>query len=317
MAYHTIVKGDADAAMAGAEVVVKGRYVSDASQGVPIEPRAVIAQWQGDQVTIWSSTQVPYAARAGVAATLQVPEAERAHRRAAARRRASAPSATCTSRARSPRSRARPKRPVKLVFCREEEFRVIAQRREGIAMEFETGVTRDGQLVARKAHARARQGRVLRRGRVPRADGGDARLRPVRDRQRRRRGAPQLHEQPAVGLGPGAHRATGVLGARAAHGRGRRGDRDGPGRAPPPHADRRGRRGAHAPGLRPRRHEGHAREGRRDDRLRPRSARRRGDRRRGRLVAVHGRRRRAPTCSSTATAAARSSPAPRRTAAAP
>ena len=76
MAYHTIVKGDADAAMAGAEVVVKGRYVSDASQGVPIEPRAVVAQWQGDQVTIWSSTQVPYAARAGVAQTLQIPEAD-------------------------------------------------------------------------------------------------------------------------------------------------------------------------------------------------------------------------------------------------
>ena len=75
MAYHTIVKGDADAAMAGADVVVKGRYVSDASQGVPIEPRAVVAQWQGDKVTIWSSTQVPYAARAGVAQTLQIPEA--------------------------------------------------------------------------------------------------------------------------------------------------------------------------------------------------------------------------------------------------
>ncbi|HEV8251200.1 MAG TPA: molybdopterin cofactor-binding domain-containing protein, partial [Gaiellaceae bacterium] len=42
-------------------------------------------------------------------------------------------------------------RPVKLVFSREEEFRAIAQRREGIAMEFETGVMRDGRLVARKA----------------------------------------------------------------------------------------------------------------------------------------------------------------------
>src|SRR5262245_30899387 len=42
MAYHTIVKGDADAAMTGADVVVKGRYVSNAAQGVPIEPRAVI-----------------------------------------------------------------------------------------------------------------------------------------------------------------------------------------------------------------------------------------------------------------------------------
>ena len=54
MAYHTIVKGDADAAMDGAEVVVKSHYRSDASQGVPIEPRAVVAQWQGDKVTVWS-----------------------------------------------------------------------------------------------------------------------------------------------------------------------------------------------------------------------------------------------------------------------
>ena len=43
-------------------------------QGVPIEPRAVIAQWQGDKVTVWTSTQVPFAARAGVAHTLQIPE---------------------------------------------------------------------------------------------------------------------------------------------------------------------------------------------------------------------------------------------------
>src|SRR5262249_61354613 len=75
-ACHTIVKGDADSAMAAADVVVKGRYVSDASQGVPIEPRAVVAQWHGDKVTIWSSTQVPYAARAGVAQTLAIPESD-------------------------------------------------------------------------------------------------------------------------------------------------------------------------------------------------------------------------------------------------
>src|SRR4029078_6614377 len=39
----------------------------------------------------------------------------------------------------------------RLVFAREEELKVIAQRREGIAMDFETGVTRDGRLVARRA----------------------------------------------------------------------------------------------------------------------------------------------------------------------
>jgi CO/xanthine dehydrogenase Mo-binding subunit len=150
MAYHTIVKGDADAAMDGAEVVVKSQYRSDASQGVPIEPRAVVAQWQGDKVTIWSSTQVPYAARAGVAQTLEVPEADvriivpllgggfgakcdlHFEGQVAAIARAA-------------------QRPVRLVFSREEEFKAIAQRREGISMEFETGVTRDGTLVARRS----------------------------------------------------------------------------------------------------------------------------------------------------------------------
>jgi CO/xanthine dehydrogenase Mo-binding subunit len=150
MAYHTIVKGDADAAMATADVVVKGRYVSDASQGVPIEPRAVIAQWQGDKVTIWSSTQVPYAARAGVAQTLQVPEADV---RIVVPLLGGGFGAKCDMHFEGQigaLARAA-KRPVKLVFSRQEEFTAIAQRREGIVMEFETGVNRDGHIVARRA----------------------------------------------------------------------------------------------------------------------------------------------------------------------
>src|SRR5947207_4317059 len=150
IAYHTIVKGDADSALAQADVVVRGRYESDASQGVPIEPRAVVAEWQGDQVTIWSSTQVPYAARAGVSQTLEVPEA---NVRVVVPLLGGGFGAKCdlhfeaqvAALARAAR------RPVKLVFSREEEFTAIAQRREGIVMEFETGATRDGRLVARKA----------------------------------------------------------------------------------------------------------------------------------------------------------------------
>jgi CO/xanthine dehydrogenase Mo-binding subunit len=150
IAYHTIVKGDADAAMATADLVVRGRYQSDASQGVPIEPRAVLADWRGDEVTIWSSTQVPYAARAGVAQTLQIPEA---NVRVIVPLLGGGFGAKCdlhfeaqvAALARAAR------RPVKLVFSREEEFRAIAQRREGIVMEFETGATRNGHLVARRA----------------------------------------------------------------------------------------------------------------------------------------------------------------------
>ncbi len=149
LGYSTVVKGDADAAMARADVVVKGRYVTDSSQGAPIEPRALLAQWEGDRVTVWSSTQVPYAARAGVAHVLQIPQSHvriivpllgggfgskcdfhyEAHVAALARAAG---------------------RPVKLVFSREEEFIAPDHRREGMVIELETGARRDGTLVARR-----------------------------------------------------------------------------------------------------------------------------------------------------------------------
>lgn len=149
LGHSTIVKGDAAAAMAEADVVVRSRYVADGSHGVPIEPRAVVAQWQGDRVTVWSSTQTPFIARSGVAYTLGIPESKvriivpllgggfgskcdfhyEAHVAALARAAG---------------------RPVKLVFSREEEFIAPDHRRESIAIELETGVRRDGAIVARR-----------------------------------------------------------------------------------------------------------------------------------------------------------------------
>jgi CO/xanthine dehydrogenase Mo-binding subunit len=145
----TIVKGDADAAMATAEVVVKGRYVTDASQGAPIEPRALLAQWEGDRVTVWSSTQVPYAARAGVAHVLQIPQS---HVRIVVPLLGGGFGSKCDFHyeghvAALARAAGRP---VKLVFSREEEFIAPDHRREGMVIELETGARRDGTLVARR-----------------------------------------------------------------------------------------------------------------------------------------------------------------------
>ena len=149
LGYSTIVKGDADAAMASADVVVKGRYVTDASQGAPIEPRALLAQWEGDRVTIWSSTQVPYAARAGVAHVLQIPQS---HVRIVVPLLGGGFGSKCDFHyeghvAALARAAGRP---VKLVFSREEEFIAPDHRREGMVIELETGARRDGTLVARR-----------------------------------------------------------------------------------------------------------------------------------------------------------------------
>jgi CO/xanthine dehydrogenase Mo-binding subunit len=149
LGYSTIVKGDADAGMAEAEVVVRGRYVSDASQGAPIEPRALLAQWQGDKVTIWTSTQVPYAARAGVAHVLQIPQS---HVRIVVPLLGGGFGSKCDFHyeghvAALARAAGRP---VKLVFSREEEFIAPDHRREGMVIELETGARADGTLVARR-----------------------------------------------------------------------------------------------------------------------------------------------------------------------
>jgi CO/xanthine dehydrogenase Mo-binding subunit len=150
LGFSTIVSGDVDAALASADVIVEGRYVTDPVQGVPIEPRAIVAEWQGDKVTVWSSTQVPYVARAGVAQVLGIPES---------RVRVVVPllgggfGAKCDFHfeghvAALARAAGRP---VKLVFSRREEFVAVGHRREGMVIELTTGARGDGTIVARRA----------------------------------------------------------------------------------------------------------------------------------------------------------------------
>lgn len=146
--FSSIAHGDAAAVMAEAETIITSRYIADASHATPIEPRAVLAQWEGRKLTIWTSTQVPFDARAGVCETLELPTNQvriivphlgggfggkcgfhfEAHVAALARAAG---------------------RPVKLVFSREEEFMAPDRRREGMVVELTTGLTAEGTIAAR------------------------------------------------------------------------------------------------------------------------------------------------------------------------
>jgi CO/xanthine dehydrogenase Mo-binding subunit len=146
----TIVKGDAAAALAAAPVVVRERYVADMAHPVPIEPHAVTADWSGDRVTVYSSTQVPFLARSMTAQVLEIPEHKvrvvvshlgggfggkcdfhfEAHVAALAR--------AC-------------RRPVRLVLTRREEFVAPDKVTHAMVVDLTTGVTEDGRILAREA----------------------------------------------------------------------------------------------------------------------------------------------------------------------
>ncbi len=146
----TVVKGDAAAALAAAPHVIRERYLTDGSHAVPIEPRSVLAEWHGDQVTIHSSTQVPFSARAHVAGTLGIPEN---------RVRIIVPilgggfGGKCEGHI-EPHVAALAKaarRPVRIVYDRRAEMIGSDHRRERMVIDLETGVAADGTLLARRA----------------------------------------------------------------------------------------------------------------------------------------------------------------------
>lgn len=146
----TIVKGDAAAAMAGAPVVVRERYVADMAHPVPIEPHSVTADWSGDRVTIWSSTQVPFYARTKTAEVLGIPE----HRvRVVVSHLGGGFGGKCDFHfeAHVAALAKASRRPVRLVLSRREEFIAPDKTTHAMVVDVATGVSEDGRILARTA----------------------------------------------------------------------------------------------------------------------------------------------------------------------
>jgi aerobic carbon-monoxide dehydrogenase large subunit len=66
--------GDVDAAFGGAPVVVERDYRQQRLIPCAMEPRSVVAQWVGEEVTLWSATQIPHVLRFALAAFFGIPE---------------------------------------------------------------------------------------------------------------------------------------------------------------------------------------------------------------------------------------------------
>ncbi len=63
-------RGDVDAVFARAPIVLSERFTHGRCAAVPLEPRGVVADWDGDTLTVWASTQTPSILRTALAASL-------------------------------------------------------------------------------------------------------------------------------------------------------------------------------------------------------------------------------------------------------
>lgn len=70
-------RGDVEAALAGAAVVVEGRYTTEPVHQGYIEPHACVASWNGDgQAQIWCSSQGHFVVRSLTASVLAIPQSD-------------------------------------------------------------------------------------------------------------------------------------------------------------------------------------------------------------------------------------------------
>jgi aerobic carbon-monoxide dehydrogenase large subunit len=66
--------GDVDAAFARARLVVSETFEHGRCAPTPMEPRGMVADWDGDTLTLWSPSQCPSLMRTALAAALDLPE---------------------------------------------------------------------------------------------------------------------------------------------------------------------------------------------------------------------------------------------------
>ena len=142
--------GAVDQALGSADHRLQQTYTVSYIAHTPLEPRAALAKWDGDNLTVWTGTQRPFGVRGQLAEAFRIPED---------RVRVLMPDTgsgyggkhtgeTAIEAARLARAA---KRPVKLVWTREEEFTWAYFRPAGV-IDVTSGVRGDGTITAWEFH---------------------------------------------------------------------------------------------------------------------------------------------------------------------
>jgi CO/xanthine dehydrogenase Mo-binding subunit len=143
-----IRKGDVDAAMAGADLVVEGTYRTGHQEHVYIETNGVIAVPENGGMTVYGSLQCPYYVHKAVKHLLQLPDDRvrvvQTETGGGFGGKEEYPNILAGHAALLARKSGRP---VKMVYDRVEDMLATTKRHPSV-VRHRTGVTRDGRLVA-------------------------------------------------------------------------------------------------------------------------------------------------------------------------
>jgi nicotinate dehydrogenase subunit B len=142
--------GEVDQALNSADHRLRQTYTVSYIAHVPLEPRAALAEWDGDKVTVWTGTQRPFGVRGQLAEAFRIPEDQV---------RVLMPDTgsgyggkhtgeTAIEAARLARAA---KRPVKVMWTREEEFTWAYFRPAGV-IDVSSGARSDGTISAWEFH---------------------------------------------------------------------------------------------------------------------------------------------------------------------
>ncbi len=142
--------GSVEKALASADHRLQQTYTVSYIAHAPLEPRAALAQWSGDKLAVWTGTQRPFGVRSELAEAFRIPE-ESVRVLMPDTGSAYGGKHTGETAIEAARLARATKRPVKLVWTREEEFTWAYFRPAGV-IEVSSGLRGDGTIAAWEFH---------------------------------------------------------------------------------------------------------------------------------------------------------------------
>ncbi|GAC1703045.1 MAG: hypothetical protein NVS9B4_09940 [Candidatus Acidiferrum sp.] len=142
--------GSMDKAFDGAAHQLTQTYNVAYIAHAPLEPRAALAQWDGDQLTVFTGTQRPFGVRSELAKAFRIPE-ESVRVQMPDMGSGYGGKHTGEAALEAARLARAAKRPVKVVWTREEEFTWAYFRPAGV-IEIKSAASSDGKITAWEFH---------------------------------------------------------------------------------------------------------------------------------------------------------------------